>query len=231
MKKKFINILIIIFLIIIILFIFNKLYKKNKYEKYSNLFSDINDIYISPIVINNFITENEAKYILLKSNNNFEESKVGLENQKVDLDTRISKICWLDKYDKSIEKIIKKMCYITNYSFENAEDLQVVKYEPNGFYRPHYDTCCEENCIDITKKQGGHRVVTTVIYLNDDFEGGSTKFPKLNINLKPPKYSAILFFSLDSQKNKCHPYSLHGGEPVISGEKYIANIWIREKNL
>ena len=117
---------------------------------------------------------------------------------------------------------------MTNMPFANAEDLQVVKYKPNGYYKAHYDSCCDkEDCNDFTEL-GGNRVITMVIYLNDDFDGGATKFINLNKEIKPDKYSGILFYSLNKAQNKCHTNSKHAGMPVKSGEKYIANVWIRE---
>ena len=75
----------------------------------------------------------------------------------------------------------------------------------------------------------GYRVLTMVIYLNDDFEGGATKFPNIDKEYKPEKYSGLLFYPMNKNGDKCHDNSLHAGMPVISGEKYIANVWIRDK--
>ena len=54
---------------------------------------------------------------------------------------------------------------------------------------------------------------------------------KANINKTfiPKKYNALLFYSLEKNGNKCHPLSLHAGMPVETGQKYIANVWLREK--
>ena len=115
--------------------------------------------------------------------------------------------------------------------FENAEDLQVVKYRPSGFYNEHHDSCCEKvkGCEEFVKR-GGQRIVTMIIYLNDtnSFEGGATKFPILNKEIKPSKSSGILFYPMEKGGNKCHPKALHAGTSVINGEKYIANVWLRE---
>ena len=190
-----------------ILFIILFFYKnKNSYE---------------PIVYENFISEEDASYILEIANNQFQESK--LVGEVLNKTIRDSKTCWLSKYDSVVEKIIKKASGFTHLPFENAEDLQVVKYDQDGFYKEHHDACCENNeyCKEFLKR-GGQRLATIVIYLNDDFEGGGTQFPNIGKTFKPKKYSGLLFF------NNCNKESIHQGTPVIKGSKYICNIWFRE---
>tara|TARA_B110000091_G_C13694110_1_gene423401 strand:- start:176 stop:670 length:495 start_codon:yes stop_codon:yes gene_type:complete len=144
---------------------------------------------------------------------------------------RQSYTAWLPKTDSTIKSIIQRVCDITNIPFENAEKVQVVKYDPNGYYKPHYDASCDDRkeCVEF-EKNGGQRVLTMIIYLNDDYEGGHTHFPRLDAKYKLASCDALLFYSLEQNGNKCHPLSLHAGTPVISGNKYIANIWLRESN-
>ena len=49
------------------------------------------------------------------------------------------------------------------------------------------------------------------------------------LKYKPKKLNGLLFYSLENNGNKCHPLSLHSGMPVKTGNKYIANIWLREQ--
>jgi prolyl 4-hydroxylase len=53
-------------------------------------------------------------------------------------------------------------------------------------------------------------------------------FATLDKNIKPVRNSAIVFHPLDKENKKCHPKALHAGLPLDSGEKYIANVWIRQ---
>jgi prolyl 4-hydroxylase len=193
-------------------------------------FADNDAEYMLPQIYNNVISPEEAHYIIEKSKNNFIESTiVSGDNTNV----RKSKTCWIDRTDGVAQNIINRVCKLTNKPVENAEQLQVVKYETNGFYNFHHDSVYENNEESIEfLKRGGHRVVTMLMYLNDDFENGHTRFENLNINLKPPKYSGILFYPLDKNENQCHPKALHGGLPITFGEKYIATVWIRQdKNI
>lgn len=88
----------------------------------------------------------------------------------------------------------------------NDEGYQVLKYRPNEFYKRHVD--------DSKHKR---RVVSGIIYLNDDYEGGELHFPFLDYKLKPKANTAVLFPS-----NFCFE---HEACPVISGTKYAAVTW------
>jgi prolyl 4-hydroxylase len=190
-------------------------------------FSDTNAEYIEPAVHKNFITESEAKYILNQASSQYSESKIVSGS---DTNIRKSQTAWLPKTDDVVGNIIRRVCKIANLPFENSEKMQVVKYQPDGYYNEHHDACCDDrqDCVDF-EKNGGQRKITMLLYLSDDFEGGGTRFPNLNKEYKPPKYSGLLFHPLEKNGNKCHPKALHAGLPVKSGEKYIANIWIRER--
>jgi prolyl 4-hydroxylase len=182
--------------------------------------------FIHPEIYPNFITDNEVNYILYEANNFHNSNMVGNHyNENI----RKSETCWLSKTDPQIEKIIQKVCDLTDNPIDKAEDLQVVKYQPNGFYNPHHDSCCEDtyDCKEFNKI--GNRIVTMVIYLSNssDFQGGATYFPKLKKEYKPEKGGGLLFYPMNKKRDKCHEKSLHAGQPVISGEKIICNVWIR----
>jgi len=190
-------------------------------------YCDVQNEYIYPEEYTNFISDDDCEYIIKTATPLFSESQLvsgGTEN------VRKSETAWLPKDDPMVEKIIRKTCELTNIPFEHAEKLQVVKYQPGGFYNAHYDASCDDKkeCVEF-EKNGGQRIVTLIIYLNDNYEGGHTEFPNLNKQYKLNTGSALRFYSLEKNGNQCHPLSLHSGTPVQSGEKYIANVWLREK--
>ena len=220
------NILLIVILTLICIsmfFYYNRTSKPYKGRGYCNIKYE----YVEPVIHNGFISDKERKYILDMANPMFRESKLvsGFSDS-----VRKSQTAWLEKNDHVIGTIIKRVCDITNIPFENAEKMQVVKYEPNGFYIDHFDASCDDRkeCVEF-EKNGGQRILTMIIYLNDDFTGGTTRFKNLQKDFQPVKNNALLFYSLQKNGNKCHPLSLHAGMPVKTGEKYIANIWLRER--
>jgi prolyl 4-hydroxylase len=68
-------------------------------------------------------------------------------------------------------------------------------------------------------------VASLVMYLNTPTRGGATTFPDVNFEVGPVKGNAV-FFSYD----RPHPMTrtLHGGAPVLEGEKWVATKWLRE---
>jgi prolyl 4-hydroxylase len=63
------------------------------------------------------------------------------------------------------------------------------------------------------------------MYLQAPQCGGATVFPDGGLELMPVKGHA-LFFSYDRPHESTG--TLHGGAPVLAGEKWVATKWLRE---
>jgi len=192
-------------------------------------FCSMTDPWIPPQTLPNFLSPEERKYILDYAESRFEDSRVvtGMDNA-----VRKSQTAWIERDDPVVKAVIERVCRLSNIPFQNAEKMQVVKYGPGGYYNAHFDASCDDTPESIDfEKNGGQRVLTVLCYLNDDFEDGATHFPNLKKDYKIPMDGALLFYSLQTPEsgNQCHPLSLHAGMPVSRGEKYICNIWIRER--
>ena len=75
----------------------------------------------------------------------------------------------------------------------------------------------------------GQRIATFLIYLNDDFEGGETQFPKAGIAHRGSTGDA-LFFANITPEGAPDPLTLHAGTPPTKGEKWIFSQWIRDRS-
>lgn len=125
------------------------------------------------------------------------------------------------------ERIESRIAALTDWPLENGEGLQVLRYGPGAQYKPHHDYFDpQKSGTDRILKRGGQRVASLVIYLNTPKHGGATTFPDVNFEVAPIKGNAV-FFSYD----RPHPMTrtLHGGAPVIEGEKWVATKWLRER--
>ncbi|MGB3071451.1 MAG: 2OG-Fe(II) oxygenase [Ottowia sp.] len=125
-----------------------------------------------------------------------------------------------------VSRIEARIAKLLNWPVENGEGLQVLQYVPGTEYRPHYDYFdLSEPGTPTILKRGGQRVGTVVMYLNEPEKGGGTTFPGVHFEVAPKRGNAV-FFSYE----RPHPSTktLHGGAPVIAGEKWIATKWLRE---
>jgi predicted 2-oxoglutarate/Fe(II)-dependent dioxygenase YbiX len=102
--------------------------------------------------------------------------------------------------------------YSNKYSIDigNLTPLSISKYFEGKGMGPHVDSYSE------TPKE----ILSIVLYLNDDYEGGELYFKNQNIKVKPEAGSLIAFPSVD-------PY-FHESLPVSFGIKYISpGFWIK----
>jgi prolyl 4-hydroxylase len=124
-------------------------------------------------------------------------------------------------------RIERRVAALLNWPVDHGEGLQVLRYRPGAEYKPHYDYFDPaQPGTPAILARGGQRVGTLVMYLNSPDHGGATTFPDVGLEVTPVKGNAV-FFSY----NAPHPSTrtLHGGAPVIAGEKWVATKWLRER--
>lgn len=138
-------------------------------------------------------------------------------------DQRVSFQTWIPIEQPVVQKLAAKAHDLTGRPYSHFEHVQVVKYPAGGRYDPHYDSC--DRIAKSTCQERNPRLWTVLVYLNDDFQGGGTRFPKLNKVVKPEKGKALVFRVSDSE-GLLYEDGLHGGDPVESGEKWIATQWV-----
>lgn len=125
-----------------------------------------------------------------------------------------------------VRRIEQRIARLLNWPEENGEGLQILQYGPGAEYKPHYDYFDpNEPGTPTILRRGGQRVGTLVMYLAEPEKGGGTVFPDVHLEVAPRRGNAV-FFSYE----RAHPSTrtLHGGAPVLVGEKWIATKWLRE---
>lgn len=125
-----------------------------------------------------------------------------------------------------IARIEARIAALLRWPVNHGEGLQILRYRPGAEYRPHHDYFdpVHPGTAKILER-GGQRVGTLVIYLNTPAGGGATTFPDVGLEVAPVRGNAV-FFSYD----RAHPSTrtLHGGAPVLAGEKWVATKWLRQ---
>jgi prolyl 4-hydroxylase len=126
-----------------------------------------------------------------------------------------------------VRRLEERIGRVLNWPVENGEGLQILHYTPGTEYKPHYDYFDpNEPGTPTILRRGGQRVGTVVMYLSEPEKGGGTTFPDIHMEVAPKRGNAV-FFSYE----RPHPSTktLHGGAPVLAGEKWIATKWLRER--
>ena len=126
-----------------------------------------------------------------------------------------------------IDRVERRIGALLGWPVENGEGLQVLHYQPGAEYKPHYDYFDPVHPGSSTiLLRGGQRVGTLLLYLNTPKKGGGTTFPDVGLEVAPIKGNCV-FFSYD--RPHVDTKSLHGGAPVIEGEKWVSTKWLRER--
>ncbi|RYY96920.1 MAG: 2-oxoglutarate-dependent dioxygenase [Comamonadaceae bacterium] len=126
-----------------------------------------------------------------------------------------------------VRRLEARIARLLNWPMEYGEGLQILRYSPGAQYRPHYDYFDpKEPGTPTILRRGGQRVGTLVMYLQEPDAGGATTFPDIGLEVAPVRGTAV-FFSYDRPDPATR--TLHGGAPVLGGEKWVATKWLRER--
>ena len=170
-------------------------------------------------LIPDFLSSSECEDLIDYAENNFQPSMV---DGRVVSPIRTSSTVMLHDNDLTKSLHIKDRIakLVGGIDIGKIEFLQCVRYNSGEHYGAHMDT-------DVKNINSPSRIKTGLIYLNDDFSGGATQFPELDLKIDPRK-GALLLFDLVDSEGKPDRLSIHKGNPVDQGTKYALNVWIRD---
>lgn len=117
--------------------------------------------------------------------------------------------------------INRRIAAATSTTPEQGEPVQVLHYRPGQQYRLHSDALPDA---------ANQRILTFLVYLNDDYTGGETHFPAGDLSIRCASGDAICFANVTAD-GQPDPVMRHAGMPVISGEKFLLSRWIRNRPL
>jgi len=179
------------------------------------------------ITLENFITPEEiSNFLKWGADIGYERSQAGDEI----IEARTSSHAWCndDCFDDAIVKSVRqRIVSVTGIPEENYECLQLLKYEPDQYYRPHNDFI--EKHVDHAH---GSRLLTFFIYFNEVEKGGGTRFPRLDGLTVEPRQGRVLIWPsvLDRDLYREDGRTTHEAMPVEAGEKWAANAWIHTRD-
>lgn len=167
------------------------------------------------------LTPAECRYLMEATGNRFEPSMVYDSSRQLVRDeirtSDGSTIHWLIE-DPAIVALNRRIAAISGSNYDSGETLALLRYSPGQEYRPHFD---------FVKGAENRRLMTALIYLNDDYEGGETAFVRTGMKVKG-KIGDVILFRNEGADGGPNPLSEHAGLPITRGVKYLATRWIRE---
>ena len=119
----------------------------------------------------------------------------------------------------AMHALCRRLAAASGTDVGQGEPLQILRYSPGQEFRPHFDA------IHDTDNQ---RILTFLVYLNDDYEGGETLFLASGLKVKGQTGDGLLFRNADDSGRQ-DPNAQHAGLPPTAGEKFLASRWIRQR--
>jgi hypothetical protein len=124
-----------------------------------------------------------------------------------------------------------RMSLTCGYPMQHFETPQILHYNVGEQITPHFDFI-DAQAADYARQiqEKGQRMITFLLYLNDEYEGGETTFPELGIVHRGTKGNGLYFINAHPDL-KPDRRMLHTGSPPVSGEKWIVTQFIVSKTL
>jgi predicted 2-oxoglutarate/Fe(II)-dependent dioxygenase YbiX len=133
--------------------------------------------------------------------------------------------------DVVVQVVRARIAAASNLPLPVFEPAQIMRYAVGEEFRPHHDFIDPAHAGHGPQlARFGQRIATFLIYLNDDFEGGETTFPRAGFSHRGRKGDALLFANVDAATRAPDPLTLHAGRPPTRGEKWIFSQWIRDRS-
>ena len=182
------------------------------------------------VVFGGLLSDDECDAMVLAARNRLARSEtVASRNEGSEVNSaRTSEGMFFERGETEVcARVEARLAALLNWPASHGEGLQVLRYRRGAEYLPHYDYFEPHHASSkAILQRGGQRVGTVVMYLNTPEHGGATTFPDIKLDVMAVKGNAV-FFSYDRPDPAT--LTLHGGAPVLDGEKWVATKWLRER--
>lgn len=125
-----------------------------------------------------------------------------------------------------------RMCANTGVPFRCLEPLSVLHYAVGEEITEHFDFVDPLRTPDYERElaENGQRVLTFLVYLNDDYAGGKTEMSAAGLSHKGQKGEGLFFVNAHPNGDPDRR-TLHAGRPPTQGEKWIVSQFMRSRPL
>lgn len=193
------------------------------------------DLSTEPLVraVDAFIPPAACDWLIERARGRLTRARVydPLSRQDVVRGTRTNSVANFSLADIEVLDVLLqvKMSRACGIPLHHMEAPAVLHYSVGEEASDHFDFV-NPNTPDYAGEiaRNGQRVMTFLVYLNEDYEGGETDFPKLGISHKGARGHGLFFVNAltDLQPDL---RMLHAGRAPTRGEKWIVSQFIRSR--
>jgi len=180
------------------------------------------------IVYRNAFTPEECEYLIAHGAERLRPSEIvdpaTGQTRPDDVRTSLTAVLGPVDYSLAIANFNHRLAALAGEPKEYGEFLSVLNYEKGQEYRPHSDWLPPGPELD----RSGQRVATTLLYLNDEYEGGETHFLESDLKFKGTPGDVLVFRNVTATGDPDQE-SRHAGLSVTAGSKWLGSKWFREK--
>jgi hypothetical protein len=156
---------------------------------------------------------------------------ISRENQIHEMRTNTMALFDYSTFDVVQFLLQARMSLTCGYPMQHFETPMVLHYTVGQQITPHFDFI-DAKATDYAEqiRDQGQRMITFLLYLNDDYEGGETTFPELGIVHRGTTGGGLYFINAHADLTP-NRRMLHTGSPPVRGEKWVVSQFIVSKRL
>lgn len=135
--------------------------------------------------------------------------------------------------DSVTRMLERRVSALAQWPMEKLEPCSIVCYRPGEEYRPHVDFFSDAQIqanAERRRDHGGQRVATFLLYLRAPGAGGETRYPEAAVDVRGEEGMGVIHYNVTPDGAQ-DPASVHAGQPVLEGEKWLWRSTLREHSL
>ena len=183
--------------------------------------------------IDGFATAAECQWLIELARGNLRRARIYRKDAEgfTEADTRTNSEAdyTIGHADLVLRLVIERIARAAGVSPRMFEVAKLLQYEPGQYFAPHcdfQDPATPALAREVERR--GQRVATALVYLNDDYEGGETDFPRVGLRHRATAGDALLFSNV-LPSGALDYDSLHAGLAPTRGVKWVLSQWIRDR--
>jgi prolyl 4-hydroxylase len=183
------------------------------------------------VAIEDFVSRGEADWLIGLARGRLQRAQVFQGAQAAETRGRTNTASRFDFTDSDVVVLLtrQKIAAAIGVPVGALETSQILHYETGEEFAAHFDWLDPMDvgqALEIARD--GQRIATFLLYLNDDFEGGATSFPRLGLSHRGRAGDALYFANIQADGSP-DQRTLHVGTAPSSSQKWVFSQWVRNQ--